>query len=291
MAAHKKQSRKKWVIIIVCIIVVLFVIYALFFPSKAAQYKEMAARNQNITTYYSFSGNIESKHDTITYSSTNDKVKKIYAKTGETVKENDLLLTTEGGVKYKANIDGVLASFSVDEKDSFLSGTELYHISDFLAPQVVIKVDEYDVEALSVGMPVDVYVHPLSKTVQGTISEISLEATVTDNISFYEAFIDVEQDGSLRMGMSCEATLVKDQVENAVALSIEAIQYDENYSPFVYIPGRKQNEALKQAVVLGINDGIYVEIKSGLAANATVLIPYKNNLYMMPMGPSAMGGN
>ncbi len=291
MAAQikKKKTIKKWIFIVLIAAVAALVLYLLFVPKNKVFYKEGTVRAQDIYTYYSFSGNIESKKDTVTFSSANDQVRKINVAQGDQVNENDVILITQSGQKYKANINGTLSSLKVDEKDSFLSGTELYRIADFSSPQVLIKVDEYDVGALSVGMPVTVYVHPLKKEVEGIISEISLEATVTDNISFYEALVDVVQDGSLRMGMSCEVTMLKDQVFNAAALPIEAVQYDQDFKPYINTYGNNQNDVVQLPITLGINDGTYVQIESGLAAGDRYLMPVKDSLYMMPMG--RQGGN
>ncbi len=279
----KKFSTKKWISITILLIVAVLVVYTLFFNPKSARYKEETVKTQDIYTYYSFSGNINAKNDTIAYSTTNDKVKKIYVQAGDHVEEDQLILTTESGEKYKSTIGGVVTSISVDEKDIFISGSQLYHVSDFSAPQVVIKVDEYDVDALSVGMPVNVFIHPLNKTVEGTVREISLEAIVTDNISFYEAYVDVVQDGTLRMGMSCEATLLKDSAENTVVLPLESVQRNEYYEPFVYAYGSEKKEVVQKPISLGINDGTYVEVLSGLSSGETILLPQKDLLYMMPM--------
>lgn len=286
----KKKNTKKWIVFAIIAIILVALLILLFSPKSKVRYNEDTVRALDIKTYYSFSGNIESKKDTVTYSTSNDQIRKVHVVQGDTVKEDDLILTAQSGQKYKANMNGTISSISVDEKDNYLSGTELYRIADFSSPQVSIKVDEYDVGALAVGMPVDVYIHPLEKTVEGSIREISLEATVTDNISFYEALVDVQQDGTLRMGMSCEVTLLKDFSENATAVPIEAIQFDEYLEPYVYVYGKSKNEVIKSPIKLGINDGNSVEILSGLSVGDIILTPQKNNLAMMPM-MNRQGGN
>ena len=64
-------------------------------------------------------------------------------------------------------------------------------------------------------------------------------------------------------------------------MSIEAVQYDENGKPFVYCYDRN-DEIVKQTVLLGINDGTIVEIKDGIRSGETVLVPPSYNM-MMPM--------
>ncbi|NLB90056.1 MAG: HlyD family efflux transporter periplasmic adaptor subunit [Clostridiales bacterium] len=278
----KKSSAKKWILLAIFLFVIGWFLYAFIFTPQATRYNEETAKTMDITTYYSFSGNIEAKKETVVHSTENDQIRKIHVQQGDAVRENDVILTAESGKKYKANMNGTVTSILLDEKDSYLSGTELYRIVDFSVPQVSIKIDEYDISALTVGMPVEVYVHPLEKTIEGTVSEISLEATVTDNISFYKAIVDVHADEALRIGMSCEATLVKDSVANATALSIETIQYDENRAPFVYMYAKNKNEVLKQPVSLGITDGTWVQIINGIVSGDTIVTPQKN-LYMMPM--------
>ena len=57
-------------------------------------------------------------------------------------------------------------------------------------------------------------------------------------------------------------------------------QYDENGKPFVYCYDRN-GDAVRQSVLLGINNGTIVEIRDGVRTGETVLIPPAN--IMLPM--------
>ena len=69
-------------------------------------------------------------------------------------------------------------------------------------------------------------------------------------------------------------------------LSISSLQFDEEGQPYVYCYDRK-GDVVTQAVVLGVNNGTFVEIKDGLKSGDTVLVP-KSRIPMM--SPMAMMG-
>jgi len=166
--------------------------------------------------------------------------------------------------------------------DTVSAGRDLFRIADYDHPFVTIRVDEYDVGALSVGMEVTVYVQALDQTLIGTISEIGREAEVSGSIAYYEAKVSVPQDGTLRMGMSAEVTALKDKALSATTVTLSSIQFDEDNKPFVYCYSRGE-EIVRQPVMLGINNGSIVQVLDGVKSGETVLIPKKDTIVLTPM--------
>ena len=169
-------------------------------------------------------------------------------------------------------MDGTISNLYLDEDEEFNPGDALFRVADYEHPVVKIKVDEYDVSALSRGMSVEVKVQATGKVISGEITRIAQEATVENNLAYYEAEIALPQDGTLAMGLTCEVSIPRQSVKDATTVSMNAIQYDNNGKPFVYCYDRN-GDVVEQSVLLGINNGTIVEIKDGVRTGETVLIP------------------
>ena len=75
--------------------------------------------------------------------------------------------------------------------------------------------------------------------------------------------------------MSAEIRLLSEKAENIVVLPMDVIRFDDQNQPYVLKAGEK-NKVIKQSIVTGINDGIYVEIRSGVTDGEEVF--YENDL-------------
>ena len=156
-------------------------------------------------------------------------------------------------------------------------------MADYTHPVLKIKVDEYDISALSKGMEVSITVQATGAQLQGEITRIAQEATVENDVAYYVVEIAVPQDGSLVMGLTCEVSVLRESALNATTVSMDAIQYDEDNKPYVYCYSRG-DEIVRQSVLLGINNGTIVEIKDGVKSGETILIPKTLTYPMMNMG-------
>ena len=279
MNARKKW--RKWIIILIIIVIAAVVCVWLLGRGKAAAYDEETARTQDIVTYYTFSGNIEPKDISVVTASSANKVSSLSVEEGDLVEEEDLLLKTQSGAKYEADISGTVTDVHVEKGDVFPAGAELVRIADYANPVVPIKVDEYDLKALSAGMEVSVEVQALGRTLTGVISSIDQEATVSNNIAYYMAKVAVPQDGTLKMGLSCEVKVPKESALTATTITMNAVQFDDDQQPYVYCYNRG-NEVVRQDIVLGVNNGSYVQVLDGIKSGETILIPKDSSMMFMP---------
>ena len=280
MQTRKKRKRKiVWAVLFLAI--ALIVAYGIFMRPKGARYDEETAKTQDIVTYYSFSGNVEPGDEKVMTSTYPVRVKTLPIEEGAVVKEDADIIIPKSGSRVEAGMDGVLAEIYVDVDDTVPAGRDLFRIADYDHPVIAFRVDEYDVGALSPGMEVSVYVQALDKTLTGTIKEIAREANVSGNIAYYDAKVSVPQDGTLRMGMSAEVTVLKDKAEMATTISLKAVQFDESSEPYVFCYSRGE-EIVRQPVLLGINNGSIVQVVDGVKSGETVLIPRDETMAVMP---------
>lgn len=267
-----KKKTKKILIWLVVIVLAAAAAFLVLGRRQQVNYDEETARTLDIETYYTFSGNVEADSFKVVAAAARGTVKEWKFEEGDKVEEEDAVMTPKSGNQVKAPMDGTISDIYVDEDEAYNPGDLLFRVADYDHPLIRIKVDEYDVSAITKGMQVDVKVQATGTTLSGTVRRIAQEATVVNDLAYYEVIVDVPQDGSLVMGLTCEVIVPRESVENATTISMKAVQYDDNGKPFVYCYNRN-NEIVEQTVLLGINDGTIVEIKDGIRSGEVVLVP------------------
>lgn len=277
----KKAKWKKWLII--AAVLALVIAGAVYLNVRGAQpaYTQETAKTQDIVTYYTFSGNIQPGDSAVVNASAAGTVNRLYVAEGDVVARDDDLLRMSSGTRYKAPIAGTVTDIEVAIDDDAGAGDKLVRVADYANPFVSIKVDEYDLSALSVGGTASIYIQAQDKTLEGTITEIDQEATVENSIAYYYAKVSVPQDGAVRMGMSCEVSVLKESALMATTITMKALQFDEDNNPYVFCYSRGE-EVVAQPVTLGINNGTLVQILDGVKSGELVLIPKSSTKAIMP---------
>jgi len=280
----KRKHGLRVVLILLVIAVAGFGVFSYLNRSAGDLFNEVTAQRQDIETFYTFSGNLEASDAMVYVATSRGTVKELLLEEGDAVKEDDYVITPKSGSKLKAPMDGTISDIYVEVDDVYAPGTQLFRVADYNHPEVTIKVDEYDVDAIEKGMTVTVNVHAVEAELDGVVKRIAQEATVVNDVAYYEVVIEVPQDGSLRMGMTCEIVVPRESVEDAVTVPVDAIQYDDRGKPYVYCYNR-EDKVVTQSVLLGINDGSVVEVTDGISSGETILVPKSmfGNLPMMQM--------
>lgn len=278
----KKSKKRK--ILIWLIVLVLIAGGVLYTASRNSQtiFEEETARTQTIETYYTFSGNVEPESARVVNATYKGTVREWKFAEGDKVEKDKYVMVPKSGNQVKTPVAGTISDIYVDPDEEFTMGDPLFRVADYDHPQVKIKVDEYDVAAIEKGMAVDVKIHATGNVLNGTVHRIAQEATVSNDMAYYEVIVHLPQDGTLAMGLTCEVIVPRERAENVTTLSMDAIQYDENGKPFVYCYNRN-NEIVEQSILLGINDGSIVEIKDGIRSGEVVLVPPSFNMMLPAM--------
>lgn len=286
---QKKKSKKKFVIgAIAGIIAALLIAAVVFMPKGMGNFEKEKAQTGDITTYYSFSGAVEAKNRKIIMSEEAMQIKEIKVKVGDQVENGDVLVVTKQGSKIKATLDGEISKIHVEKNAQVMAGAQLLDIVNYSVLQTNVKVDEYDLKYLAVGKEVSVTINALDKEIKGTVSAISKEATNENGVSYFTATIDLAKDDTIKVGMSTEAKILKQEAKSVVTLSMKAIQFDSKNKPFVFIPLEK-GTTKKIYVQTGINDGTTIEIKNGVSVGDEVII--SNDEKEMSHAEMMQGGN
>ena len=286
---HTKK-KKKWIVLGVVLLVVIGLVVFFVARPKDQGFEEVKTQTGDITTYYSFSGSVESKEKQSVLADKMMQISSIHVQEGDIVHKDDVLMETTAGEQIKAEIDGEVTKLYVEESSPVAAGSQLIDLVNYDDLQVTVKVDEYDVKALQEGKQVTVSIGALDdKEVSGTISKVSRQAVVANGLSYFTASVDLEQDPDILVGMSAEVEMVNQQVSGVVTLDMEALQFDAYNHPYVYYR-MAQGKVDTKTVEVGINDGNTVEITEGLQAGETVLVPKKSGMEAMMQEMYQNGG-
>lgn len=245
---------------------------ALYALPKKTSYTEVKTTTGNLATNYSFTGSIEAKNRQTVFADKTIQIKAINVQEGEQVSTDTVLMTTVMGGEIKSKLAGEVSSIYADENAQLMPGTKLLDIVDYSDLQLKVQVDEYDLSAVSTGKEATVTIHSLSKDVSGKITTVSKEGEYANGVTTFTATITLTNDSNLRVGMSAEAKVINQSVTNVVILPMSAIQFDANNSPYVLIKD-STNVPRTVGITVGLNDGVHAEIKNGVTANDTVLVP------------------
>ena len=106
--AKRKSKAKIWVITSIITLAAVAIAASFLLRPKSTPYESVTAKIEDITTYYSFSGNVETKNRQTVMSEKVMQISAINFKEGDTVKEGDVLIKTTAGDKIKSKIGGVV---------------------------------------------------------------------------------------------------------------------------------------------------------------------------------------
>ena len=189
-----------------------------------------------------------------------------------------------------APIDGTVLNRKVEVGEPIIStessqaATEMMSLADMNSLIFKGSVSEHDAAQLTPGMPVTLTVAPYpSIEIEGVLTKIAIQseslnstADSSSGKSFDNGFevevgeLKIPQDVRLRSGFSSSAQIILVKSENVLTLPERALQF-EGDNPNVLIPDSSEQGFHKQAVKLGLSDGINVEVIEGVELDETVI--------------------
>lgn len=190
--------------------------------------------------------------------------------------------TNLGYATITSPIDGTVISKSVEEGQTVAASfntPELFTIAkDLTNMQVVANVDEADIgnvkEGDRVTFTVDAYP---DNTFEGTVKQVRLEATTTNNVVTYEVVISAPNaDLKLKPGLTANVTIYTQERSGVLAVANKALRFTPTKETvgkdmkIVDCKGKNKvwtlngNTLTAHPVTIGQSDGINTEITKGL---------------------------
>lgn len=273
-----KRKKKRWIKRIVWLLILALLgcgVYFIGLPmlqkSVTTTYDTYTATTGSISNDLSFSGSFALKNSETLTSGASATVRGVYVAAGDRVNAGDRIARLSDGETIKASIDGTVNTLDVEAGDEVTAGQQLAQIADFSTLSVSIRVDEYDIGEVSVGQPCTVTATASEQTFEAEIAAINYVSQSTGNVAYYTATADVAVSEGIYPGMQATITIPKASVENVVILKMDALSFDRTNQAYVWM--KDENDELTQVnVEVGMDNGSYVEIVSGLKDGDTVYV-------------------
>ena len=190
--------------------------------------------------------------------------------------------TNLGYATITSPIDGTVISKSVEEGQTVAASfntPELFTIAkDLTNMQVIADVDEADIGGVKEGDRVNFTVDAYPDDVfQGTVKQVRLEATTTNNVVTYQVVISAPNaDLKLKPGLTANVTIFTQERAGVLAVANKALRF----TPTVETVGKKikivdckgknkvwtlaNNTLTAHPVTIGQTDGVHTEITKGI---------------------------
>lgn len=282
-AQKKKRPRRKRHILrkllILLIVLVVMAGGALYAYESLRQkytitYTGYTATTGSISNALSFSGSMTLIDNTTHAAGGDGSVRTVYVAAGDAVKKGDKLLRLSTGETITADFDGRVNSLKVAPGDEVAAGDALVQVADFTNMKVSIRVDEYDIADVHVGQRCTVTATATEQTFESTVREIDYISSSSGNVAYYTATAYVQVGEGVYPGMQVTVSIPQEEAKDVVVLKMDALSFDETNSAYVYMADETGAMA-KQPVEVGVSNGNYVEIRSGLRAGDRVFAETK----------------
>ena len=232
-------------------------------------YDEYTAVTGTISNSLSFTGSLALRNSQTCTAGSAATVRNVYVAAGDRVAKGDRLLRLSNGSIYTADFAGTVNVMDVAAGDEVAGGATLAQIADFEHMQVSFRVDEYDIGEVSVGDPCKVTATATEKTFDSTVEAINYISSSTGNVAYYTATAYVETGEGVYPGMQVTVTVPQEEAVDVVVLKADALSFTLENQAFVY--KMKEDETLEEVKVeIGVSNGNYVEIRSGLDSGEKV---------------------
>ena len=189
------------------------------------------------------------------------------------------LQTAQNNLAYTSlntPISGTVVTVNNSVGDTINAGNAFVTIADLSQPQLTMYMDSLDYNNIKVGYPANVVFDALPNlTYTGKVTQISPQLVTISGNSVVEGTVVLDSKQAagvpaltLPLGVTASVDVIAAQANNVVLVPVQALHElsPNNYAVFVVVNGKP---ALK-LVTVGLQDGTFAEIKTGLKAGEVV---------------------
>ncbi|MBO0322844.1 efflux RND transporter periplasmic adaptor subunit [Muricauda sp. CAU 1633] len=190
-------------------------------------------------------------------------------------------LSNAANTMIRATVSGMVLEVPVEvgnqviEANNFNEGTTIAAIADVDKMIFEGKVDESEVGKIKEDLPLEITVGAIENKVFDAVLDYIAPKGKEEN-----GAIQFEIKGSLkkldttfiRAGLSANASIILARADSVLAVKEALVQFDDDTKkPFLEVETSEQKFE-RRDVELGVSDGIYVEVKSGVSVNDKVKV-------------------
>lgn len=187
--------------------------------------------------------------------------------------------------EIRSPIDGIVIMLDAKPGEAVITGTTnipgttLAKIADPSVMLTEVHVDEADIAKIALGQNASIFAAAFPDTaLPGIVESIAASAQQApgqQNLSFEVKIRLIEPDDvAIRPGMSCRAEIYTESSDDALAVPVQAVLYDEDSTgdaeqPYVFVI--EDGKAKRRDVKPGLSSDSDMEIVSGLTAGEIVI--------------------
>lgn len=169
----------------------------------------------------------------------------------------------------------VKAGNQVIESNNFNEGTTIASLADVGSMIFEGKLDESEVGKIKLNLPLEITVGAIeNKKFNAVLDYIAPKGTEENGAVQFpiKGTLDNKENTFIRAGLSANASIILEKADKVLAIKESLVQFDEKTKKsFVEVEvGTQKFE--KRNVTLGVSDGIYVQIKSGVTKDDKIKV-------------------
>ncbi|MFV0391006.1 MAG: efflux RND transporter periplasmic adaptor subunit [Paludibacteraceae bacterium] len=156
---------------------------------------------------------------------------------------------------------------SVIQTNNFNEGTTIASVADMSDMLFVGKLDETEIGRIHIGMPMDITVGALQEyKFPAQLEYISPKGKEESGAIMFEmkAAVKVNSDVNIRAGYSANAEILLESAVDVLTVPESCVEFSGDSAFVQILIKEKPQEFKKKQVVIGLSDGINLEIKDGL---------------------------
>jgi RND family efflux transporter MFP subunit len=187
---------------------------------------------------------------------------------------DDALAALEGAVMV-APFDGTIMTVNA-EVGNLVSSNAILTLADLTNLRVLASVDETEITQVEIGQAAIISFDAFpDATLQGEVLEVPIEGALSSNVVYYEVPISMAggEDLTLKPGMTANISLLAGQAENALLIPVMAVQISSD--GYVVTVQNSDGSTTLVPIKIGLNDGVYVQVVSGLIEGDVVVVEYQ----------------
>lgn len=208
-------------------------------------------------------------------------VSEVAIELNDEVEEDEVLASYLEGTQFIAPFAGTVVELNIAEGDVDTNAQQNQPslvLSNLDNLEVVIELSKNEANRVEIDQEVELTY--LDNTFTGTVTHVDAVASANggggsalqmgQSTPTLNATITLDEEVSeLIPGFDIDADIITETTTGSFAIPIEAILYDENGNPFVFIV--EDGVAHKREIETGIQEGVAIEVTSGLELDEEVI--------------------
>jgi HlyD family secretion protein len=273
-----KTMKKKTIFALLAVVVLVMVIFILTQgnagKSNAVSVRTGEVKKETIVETLSTTGTLIPNQSQSLMGTGN--VVDVPISVGEKVEKDQVLATYDSGLQLTAPFAGTITQVNIKAKQADTNaqqGKPSIQLDDLSTLKVQLELSNSEASAVSVDQKVEISSNNHDFT--GKISEkdpvaLSTQTATGTNASLGAVVTFDNAPEKLFAGFDVDVSVTTNRVEDALALPIEALTYNDKNEPLVYV--LKDGKAKETSIKIGIQSDKLVEVKSGLSEKETVIL-------------------